>query len=438
MIALGLVRVGDGESADRAVEAIAGAEVGGNRDGIARSCVPTGERRPARAGVLGQLVEPSASRSAPNLSCRAAGARSSRAPSIRVQPRKTSLAACVRRCPATTRQPVVAIPAAPGERFEDRCLRLLDLQEQGVARRSLRAAARRHRRFRRCRRRRPCAPNRRLGSAPSARGSRPRASPGSAGRQPCASMLAARSGRCSISGGESADPPLAVDHVRQLVERPEVGRVLGLADHARLAAGAPGALVEQPAYRSATSSRAYQTSRCPMPADCAIRPRYAAAAARAASFARLRREPVRAARHDDARGQPLDVPLERRRQRLIEIVDIEHDPALRRGVDPEVQRGGRPRTPGLAGRWWACPRGPPSINAAAPRKKVNGDSRHPLVPDRERSGIREVSCCSTILTGSRRSEPASQTAWLALGTCARNARAACRRSSRSLTGITSS
>ena len=45
-----------------------------------------------------------------------------------------------------------------------------------------------------------------------------------------------------------------------------------------------------------------------------------------------------AAGDDHAGGQTLDVPLERRRQRLVEVVDVEHEPALRRGEDAEVQQ----------------------------------------------------------------------------------------------------
>ncbi len=42
--------------------------------------------------------------------------------------------------------------------------------------------------------------------------------------------------------------------------------------------------------------------------------------------------------NDEARGQPFDVPLPRARERLVEIVDVEHDPAFRRGVGAEIQQ----------------------------------------------------------------------------------------------------
>ena len=47
-------------------------------------------------------------------------------------------------------------------------------------------------------------------------------------------------------------------------------------------------------------------------------------------------EPVVPARHGQARGQPLDVPLERAGQRLVEVVDVEDQVPLRRGERPEV------------------------------------------------------------------------------------------------------
>ena len=40
--------------------------------------------------------------------------------------------------------------------------------------------------------------------------------------------------------------------------------------------------------------------------------------------------------HDDARGEPLDVPLPRTAVRLVEVVDVEHEPPLRAGEDAEV------------------------------------------------------------------------------------------------------
>ena len=50
----------------------------------------------------------------------------------------------------------------------------------------------------------------------------------------------------------------------------------------------------------------------------------------------LRAVRVVAARDREAGGEPLDVPLERAGQSLVEVVDVEDEPALRRGERPEV------------------------------------------------------------------------------------------------------
>ncbi len=46
------------------------------------------------------------------------------------------------------------------------------------------------------------------------------------------------------------------------------------------------------------------------------------------------------ARHRKAGDEPLDVPLERTRQRLVEVVRIEHDTPVRSGEDPKVREVG--------------------------------------------------------------------------------------------------
>ena len=50
----------------------------------------------------------------------------------RTQPRKKSLAACISRCPTTTRRPWLRVLARADEPLEHRRLRLLRLQEQGI------------------------------------------------------------------------------------------------------------------------------------------------------------------------------------------------------------------------------------------------------------------------------------------------------------------
>ena len=51
-------------------------------------------------------------------------------------------------------------------------------------------------------------------------------------------------------------------------------------------------------------------------------------------------EAVGAAGDDDARGEPLDVPLPGPRQRLVEVVGVEHERPLGRGEQPEVGQVG--------------------------------------------------------------------------------------------------
>ena len=51
-------------------------------------------------------------------------------------------------------------------------------------------------------------------------------------------------------------------------------------------------------------------------------------------------EPVVAPGDRQARGEPLDVPLPRARERLVEVVDVEHELALGRAEDAEVREVG--------------------------------------------------------------------------------------------------
>ncbi|MEZ5298679.1 MAG: hypothetical protein R2697_21080 [Ilumatobacteraceae bacterium] len=45
-------------------------------------------------------------------------------------------------------------------------------------------------------------------------------------------------------------------------------------------------------------------------------------------------------RHDDAGGEPLDVPFERAGERLVEVVEVEHQPAVGAVEEPEVGQVG--------------------------------------------------------------------------------------------------
>ena len=92
-------------------------------------------------------------------------------------------------------------------------------------------------------------------------------------------------------------------------------------------------------------------------------------------------EPAVPSGHGKARGQPLDVPLERAGQGLVEVVDVEDQPPLRRGERAEVRQVGVPAQlhpqPG-GGR-------PGQIRCHRQRRTaVEGERghQHPPVPDR--------------------------------------------------------
>ena len=82
----------------------------------------------------------------------------------------------------------------------------------------------------------------------------------------------------------------------------------------------------------------YHTSRFFIPAKLAIAVRYAPTVSSTIRSCSLRAKAVVARRDQHAHRQALDVPLPRTRQRLVEIVDIEHQPPLRRGEHPEVRQ----------------------------------------------------------------------------------------------------
>ena len=87
----------------------------------------------------------------------------------------------------------------------------------------------------------------------------------------------------------------------------------------------------------ATSRRVYQTSMLRISAKCAIASRYS----RTAVVDTERRvglvEASIPTRDREARREPLHVPLERPRQRLVEVVDAEDEPPVRRREDAEVR-----------------------------------------------------------------------------------------------------
>ncbi len=142
-------------------------------------------------------------------------------------------------------------------------------------------------------------------------------------------------------------------------------------------------LPEAPSWSriDATSRRAYQTSMFRISAKRAIvvavfahRRPHDRAAGRVG-------EAAIAAGDGETGGEPFHVPLERPRQRLVEVVELKT--SLRSGAAkmPKFERCASPQS------WaWIPVRGPSARSAAiryaAPRKKVNGGLQHAPVPDR--------------------------------------------------------
>ena len=170
VVALVLVGVGGGEVGDRPVEGVAGAEVGGDRDPVPGAGVGAGEGRIRRSARRGSALGGHVARRRRSPSSRAAGAGRSRGPGrprpvTRCQPRKMSLAACIRRWPATTRWPRLRYRLLPTNRSRTDAWASLACRNSGSCLVSARAAAGSRPGCRRCRPRRPCGPCRRTRSA---------------------------------------------------------------------------------------------------------------------------------------------------------------------------------------------------------------------------------------------------------------------------------
>ena len=96
-------------------------------------------------------------------------------------------------------------------------------------------------------------------------------------------------------------------------------------------------------------------------------------------------EPVVPSRHGQAGGQPLDVPLERAGQGLVEVVDVEDQLPLRRGERPEI---GQVRISAQLHPKPGCGRGGQIRRHGQRRPPVEGERgyQHPPVPDRHQLG----------------------------------------------------
>ena len=82
----------------------------------------------------------------------------------------------------------------------------------------------------------------------------------------------------------------------------------------------------------------YHTSRFFIPANSAIAVRYSPTVSSTIRSWSLSAKAVVARGDQHAHGQALDVPLPRARERLVEVVEVEHQPPLGRGEHAEVRQ----------------------------------------------------------------------------------------------------
>ena len=135
------------------------------------------------------------------------------------------------------------------------------------------------------------------------------------------------------------DPRLAIDDRRELAERPQAVLRARLGDvllHHLAALGARRAL-KLGEQRLGIDPRVPQIERLHRreTADrLAIRPRHRQI--HAAALIGVKAEVASGDR--EARDQPLEIPFERARQRLVEVVDVEHKPPIGRGESTEVRQ----------------------------------------------------------------------------------------------------
>ena len=258
------------------------------------------------------------------------------------------------RCRGTPRAPTPRPPSSAGT--------------AGRCRRG-RAAARSRRACRRCRRRRPCARSRRARTARAAPAGRAGAS---RGRPPAARRAprTARRVRCPRRGRRSARSAagrrrsgprrrprrVSLENADMLsAVRALASVLLGPLDLPRLSAAS-----RVPASALSTSRWAYQTLEVLHRREAAPSPRGIPRPCRARPDpAPWLEKPLSLRGDQHARREPLDVPLPRPRERLVEVVDVEHEPPLgrcrtRRSSTGARRRSTAPSAPSAAsrpGRW---------------------------------------------------------------------------------------
>ena len=141
----------------------------------------------------------------------------------------------------------------------------------------------------------------------------------------------------------------------------------------------------------------------------AMRSRYERTHASTASLRGGLAEAVVATRKDEARREALDVPLPRRRKRLIQVVDVEDEPSFGRGIRAEVEQMA------VAARLHAQAgdrRARQVRRHVERRSPVEGERcpHHASVANGDQSGMRPLFDCSSNRNGFGRSSGAFQTA----------------------------
>ena len=291
-------------------------------------------------------------------SSRAAGGRSSRAapvdPVLDVQPAEEDVARRLHQAlPGDHPLAVVAEVAGADEALQHRLLRLLDLQHQRVVAVAAQQQGDPARGCRRCRRRPPCAPTsdqlELLNSSRRSWGSVAAYSSSTCSRL-CASWSLLGGGQArragTISGGSRRRSAARRRPRSQLGERLQAvaARVLSTRRSAAGACFAPSldAISRGPARRPprGRTRRRGSASRRSAPSTRGTRPsppaRSAPGRAPPKPLSRPASSRLAASRltsHSHGPGQ-----------RLVEVVDVEHQPPLGGGEQPEVRAGARPRS----------------------------------------------------------------------------------------------
>ncbi len=249
-------------------------------------------------------------------------------------------AACIQRCPTTTRSPWSPVRAAPEVRLEHRRAGLLDLQEQRIVAR-------------------PALQHEDVAARPDAADADHLA--GEVERPEVVEQVAPVGRQAAPVRGEPPadevgdvgavglgrqvldqrrivdDHAPAVDHPGQGVEGLQAGVAPRPADRAR--DGAPGPGGAQHAGHVVDRHVRVPDRERPHPGRAPDRAAVRRGAARGRA-ALGRGEAVGPPGEHEAGGEALEVPLERARQRLVEVVDVEQERALRRGEHPEVHEVG--------------------------------------------------------------------------------------------------